>query len=226
MPFLAGSISVRTYSVSEPAADGYLAPFTKALQRYAFQPIDDRKGQTQAAGWVNIRNMLDNRLEPESWHFPPYIVLGFRVDRKTVPAALLRARVEDAARRTLRQERRPRLSKDEKAALEANIRSELLSQSLPSTSLTEVAWNLETNRLYVASTATGANDMVATLFGETFERAVIPHLPYLVAEEWAENHNCMRALEGSYSSDFGQLHRQHRTERRHGVQVLQQEAAS
>jgi len=225
MGFLAGSISVRVYKVSEAVPDGYLAPYAKALARHAFAPIDDRKGQTLASGWVNARNLLDTRLEPDSWHFAPYIFLGFRIDKKSVPNAMLRARVEDAVRRTLKQERRPKLSKDERATIEAAVRTELLSQTLPATSLTEVAWNLELNRLYVASTSSTANDGVAACFTETFGSALVPQIPYLVAEEYAERHHVERALEGAYSTDFAAPVRQARAERRSDVRRVMEAGA-
>jgi DNA recombination-dependent growth factor C len=202
MPLLTGAVSARSYTVSEGVPDDYLADFEKALKRNCFRPIREGSGDLESFGWVNVRNLLDARMRPDSWHFSPYIILGLRHDRKTVPGAILKARVTEAVRRLMKQERRTKISRDERAELEMSIKAELLAQTLPSSNVTECAWNLETNRFYVASTSNTANDRVVAMFSDTFERAIIPQFPYLVAEDYAEKKNKIRVLEKTEATDF------------------------
>src|SRR5690606_11876257 len=98
MPLIAGSVTCRRYRVPESPPDGYLQPFARSIARNGFRPIDDAAGMTESAGWVNPRNPLDTNLNPSEWHIAPYVLLGYRLDKKSVPSRILRARVELAVR--------------------------------------------------------------------------------------------------------------------------------
>jgi recombination associated protein RdgC len=221
MPLLSGAVACRRYRVMEPPPEGYLAPYGKALVKNAFRPVDDAKGETQSSGWVTLRNILEQNFAPGEWHHAPYALLGFRVDKKSVPVKLLRAKLELVIREKLRATKREKLSREEKASMELAIKAEMLKGQEPNVSVTEVAWNLETGRVIVGSTATGVNDLITGAFAETFGLTAVPQFPYLLAEEWAERKKRVRFLHAAGPDDFGAAYRRRIRGEEIGPQVVE-----
>jgi len=197
MGLFAGAVTCRRYRVVDPTPDAYLQPFTKSIARHAFRPLHPDKDDTASSGWVNPRNLLDTTFPTADWHLPPFIVLGFRIDKKALPARIFKARVDLAIREHIRVKRQARMNPDEKTEIERSIRAEMLRQIAPSTNVVDVAWNLETGRLLVGTTASSTNQMVLAAFAETFGLTPVPQVPFLMGEAWA--HGAKKTRE------FGQL---------------------
>lgn len=202
MPLTVGAVATRRYRVLDSPPTEYLSPFGKAIVRNAFKPINEDKGETQSAGWVSVRNILETSLNPSEWHIPPYILLGYRIDKKSVSAKLFRAKLDLAIRDKLRSGQREKLSREEKSSLEMSIKTEMLKAQAPSVNVAEIAWNVETGRLIVASTSTTVNDLVAGAFAETFGLTPVAQFPYLLAEEWAEEKGRPSDLTRAGADDF------------------------
>ena len=66
-------------------------------------------------GWVNVFNPIDTNLTIEKVMQGKYIILGIRKDRKSLPAALLKAQLNEALRAQLRERRGKKLSREEVA---------------------------------------------------------------------------------------------------------------
>jgi recombination associated protein RdgC len=207
MPLTTGAVACRRYRVLDTPPDDYLAPFGKAIARNAFRPINDDKGETQSGGWASVRNILETTLNPSEWHLPPYIMLGYRLDKKSVPAKLLRAKLDLAIRDAMRSRESGKFSREEKSALELSIKTEMLKATAPSVGMTEVAWNLETGRVIVASTGSTVNELVIGAFAETFGLTPVPQFPYLLAEDWAEEKSRQADLTRAGADDFAALFR-------------------
>lgn len=220
MPFLTGSLSYRSFRVLETPPEDYLESFTKSLKRYAFKPIPETSDALEAIGWTNPRNLLDTRLRDFDWHFSPYVLLGLRRDKKSIPKAVLRAQVQERVRRLMKQEGRGGVSRDERADIEKDERQKLLTRIMPSSSLTEIAWNLERGRLYVASSSATVNDIVVGLMNETFNVTCLPQQPYLMAEQIAQARERQAELERLTGTDFTSELRRRQLEERYRVQEV------
>jgi hypothetical protein len=159
----------------------------RAVTRRAFQEIDDgaaEAGDVRAAraGWVGIHDPLATDLSPADLFFQQYFVVGFRWDRRTVPAKLLwieRRRAEAAART---ERGLDRLGAAVRRQIKQEVEARLILRALPAPRLFDCVWNLETGRLYFTGKLRPAREAFTQLFRETFGVAPVPLIPYLAAE--------------------------------------------
>lgn len=155
----------------------------RAVSRRGFRELDPDGGDTtQSVGWVGIHDPLETALTPADLFFQRYLVVGFRLDRRTVPAKLLflERRRAEAAMKTERGV--DRLGAAVRKQIKAEVEQRLLLRALPTPRLFDCVWNLDTGRIYFTGKLRAARDAFADLFRETFGVAPIPMIPYLAAE--------------------------------------------
>lgn len=189
MPITTGAVTARTWRVLDTLPPNFKELFERNLKRHAFQPIDPEKGQIQAHGWVNARQMLDSRLTLEKVLFRNLIVLALRVDRLAINQKLFRATLAQEIGRVLKEKGRPRLSREEKLVVEDKVKTDLLKRTQPNTAVYEMAWQLESGVVWFGSTSQRLNQVFADLFSETFQVSLEPQFPFLRARDWAERQN-------------------------------------
>ena len=119
-------------------------------------------------GWVNVFNPIDTNLTIEKVMQGKYIILGIRKDRKSLPAALLKAQLNEALRAQLRERRGKKLSREEVASLKETVKEQMLAAVRPTTNLYEAVWNFETQDVYFSAQAGKIAVEFAELFEETF----------------------------------------------------------
>lgn len=182
MGFLSASSSIVRFHAKPPAKIDRDA-VARAVEERAFREHDeDGLPKTEAFGWVAIHDPLVTSFDATDLFFQQYLVLGFRFDRRAVPAKLAwmeRRRQEDERRQEQDLER---LSRDTKREIKEDVESSLMARALPNPKLFECAWNLETEALYFTGKLKSARETFASLFRETFGVAPIPMIPYLAAE--------------------------------------------
>ena len=182
MGFLSGSTTVvRLAAVPPPQLDR--EALARAVTRRAFREIDADGGDaTESAGWVAIHDPLVTRFDTTDLFFQHYLVVGFRFDRRAVPAKLLsleRRRAEEA----LKAERGlERLGAAARKEVKIEVESRLLLRALPVPRLFDCVWNLELGRIYFSGRSRRAVELFTELFRQTFGVGPVPLIPYLAAE--------------------------------------------
>lgn len=182
MGFLAGSSSiVRFHADVPPRIDR--EKVCAAIRRDAFREHDeDGLPRPESFGWVAIHDPLVVEVEAHDVFFQQYLVLGFRYDKRVAPGKLVRLerrRAEEERKRELGQDR---LGRETRKEIKEQVAARLLAMALPSPSLFECAWNLETQTLYFTGKSRGPKEAFSSLFRETFGVTPIPVIPYLAAE--------------------------------------------
>jgi hypothetical protein len=193
MPFTTGTITCRGYRlVAEPPAD-FRAKMHADLRRHAFQPVNPERSP-RSLGWVNPRDILDTDLRTEKIIFDDFLALGLRVDKVSVNAKILKAHCQQAISRIMKERDRKQLSRDERTVILEKTRIDLMKKQTPISSFYEMAWNLESNRVYFSATGGTLNTEFCDLFQETFHTGLTPLFPYLRAEDKAEKEGRLEAL--------------------------------
>lgn len=174
---MAGICSATTdltvYAIDDPAA-----VTADKLRRHAFRPIDDLKTEALAVGWTSIDGMLDTAWEKAPPEKGEWLCFALRVDKRTIPGAVLRKRYaealkaeedalpEDAERRYVSRKRRVELKEE--------VRLRLLPTIEPVPSVVDMAMNMHTGLLLVATGAKGVlghmEELMASTFGVTPRR--------------------------------------------------------
>lgn len=155
----------------------------RAITRRIFREREVETGVAEAThGWIGIHDPLATALTPADLFFQHYLAVGFRYDRRVLPAKLVwieRRRAEAA----LRAERDlERLDAAARRQIKADVEARLLLRALPVPRLFDCVWNLETGMVYFSGKLRAAREDFAELFRETFRVAPVPLIPYLAAE--------------------------------------------
>ncbi len=152
-----------------------------AVSRRAFHELDESEA-VQSCGWVAIHDPLLTEFSAADLFFQHYLVVGFRWDRRAVPAKLLqleRRRAEAALRA---ENDGGRIGREARKQIRAEVEARLVARALPAPRLFDCAWNLETGRVYFTGRLRVAKEAFVDLFRATFGVAPVPMIPYLAAE--------------------------------------------
>ena len=189
MGVLKGNMTTRRYRVFGALPSDFRDRFREALVAHAFREPASRTYAEEVVGWVEIGNLLDTRFDnSDHWLFESYVVLGLRIDKKAVPAKLLRAHVAKAAREWCDAEGRARCPATVKAELRERIEDELLARCLPKIAVYELVWHVDEGWLAFHNTSERINDRLRTVFFRTFGLRLLPESPLDLLADAAPTH--------------------------------------
>ncbi|BCR03482.1 exonuclease [Desulfuromonas versatilis] len=186
MGILSNTVSICQFRVvGEPPAEE-LGPWAgECLAKNAFQPID-HGAEELSFGWVEVD-------DPKHWEFASprvywrdhYLVFSLRRDQRRVPAALLKAHLEEAEAEFLAAHPGlQRVPKQKREELKEAVRGSLLARTLPTPAIFDAVWDTRNGQLTLASLSAKAVELFENLFKQTFEglRLVTVH-PFARAEQ-------------------------------------------
>lgn len=179
MGFLSASTTVVRFVAAVPARLDREA-VARAVTRRLFRELEGATAETH--GWVALHDPLASVISPDDLFFHRWLVLGFRFDRRAVPAKLLwleRRRLEEA-RKTEQGLRR--LGAAARREIKDEVYERLLARALPTPRLFECAWNLDRGHLFFTGKARAPREAFAELFQQTFGVRPVPMIPYLAVE--------------------------------------------
>lgn len=184
MPFLAGSLSVRRYLVTEAPPATLEQTATLAMRRYSWRPIDDQRGEKESFGWVNPRNILDPMFTYEDVLLSPFVFLGVRRDRKAFSKVIFRARRDQRIAEIKREKKLEKITRQHRLAIEEELTVEMLKETSPTSAFNELVWDLNSNMLYMGATSNALCDRISDLFEATFDIKLRPLLPALIGADF------------------------------------------
>lgn len=182
MGFLSSTSSIVRFHAKPPPNLNREAAARSVAER-AFRDRDEEGApKKEAFGWVAIHDPLVTDFDPTDLFFQQYLVVGFRFDRRAVPAKLawMERRRAESERRS--EQDLERLSRATRREIKQDVESNLLARALPNPGLFECAWNLESETVYFTGKLKSARETFAALFRETFGVTPVPMIPYLAAE--------------------------------------------
>lgn len=148
------------------------------LQEQAFVSIETGS-EEQALGWVELDDFTSAEFaDNERWRRDNYVVFTLRRDQRRLPSALLKGELAAQQQRFLTANPTfNRVPKQKNEELKELVRQRLLARTLPTPTLYDVMWNLDSGRLTFASVSMRAIDELCDLFQKTFPglRLVLVH---------------------------------------------------
>lgn len=169
MGLIAGSITYRKYRVAEELPRNFKEALVQNLPRFAFRDIHPQTNPELSIGWTNPFDQLDTSLNLEKVLFGKYILLGMRKDHKSVQPALFKARVTEAVKAQMKERNNRRLSREEVAGLKEIVKEKMLAESTAASHFYEIAWNYESQEIYLSTQTTKTAIEFSELFEETFK---------------------------------------------------------
>lgn len=187
MSLFKGALTVRRYRVVGSAPDDFRSTYPALLQGKAFHEPMGMTRSEEIEGWVLTQNLLDTDFSNlDRWLYNQYLAAGLRVDKKTLPARLVKAMLEKRVQAWCEEHRRERAPASVRTELKELLEDELYARTLPRVSVFEFCWNLVENWVIFFNTSEGPNDRFRKRFRDTFGLPLVPFSPLDLLEDRRE----------------------------------------
>jgi DNA recombination-dependent growth factor C len=185
MGILSSAVSVTRYQVEGKIESGVTETVAKGLKQYAISEIDDDTTE-KATGWTSFESPFQPNFEGSSFIIGKFFVFTLRIDRKSIPAKMLKKHVTIETAKRLAKTKRRFLSKDEKTVLKDKVTADLMIK-IPSTpNLYDLLWDYDNAKVSFFSNLRSANEELETLFKRSFNLSLIRVFPYTAAELFSD----------------------------------------
>ncbi len=176
-----GSISYTRYLVEGGRPEAAAEELLGRVEEFRFADLTPESEEDSTHGWTVLDDLLSTDFRKDSVFFDDYIGLGLRIDRWSLPGALLRARIEERTRTYMKEFDKKKLFRSEKAALREEITRTLRRRALPTATVIDMVWDLGTGQVRFWSHAKRATELFESLFESTFGMPLRPLSPYATA---------------------------------------------
>lgn len=202
MGILSSAIAISRYRVEGRLEGAAVETVRRGLKRDAITEIDN-EAEDKSVGWTSLESPYVPNFDGPSFLFGSLFVFCLRVDRKSVPAKLLKKHLSlETANRLVKTGKRF-LSKDEKTALKAKVLKDLLVRVPSTPSIYDIVWDYESASLLFFTNLRAANEQLESLFRRSFNVGLIRMFPFTAADSLAGLSDSERdLLIGTSSTQF------------------------
>lgn len=177
MPFLSPTVTFTRYMVTDALPDNFWENALDAISSRCFR--EGAAGvQEMSAGWASAREPFKEEITMEDIGFSDYLLLSLRVDKRSVPASLLKKMCSIEERRVMQERQLNRLASRMRKEIRERIRLQLLAKSLPVPSLHDMVWNISTGSVLFFSRQDKICGLLEDMFKTTFGMPLKPVIPY------------------------------------------------
>lgn len=181
MGLLSSTGSLARYRVEGNINEPVLEAIAAGLKKHAISEIDDDVSE-KSVGWTSFNQPFATDFDDSSFVIGPYLIFSLRIDKKSIPAKLIKKHTAIEQTKRLAESGRAYLSKEEKTMVKDHV-IHMLSLKVPSTpSVYDLVWNLEEKSLWFFTNMKNANEELETLFKNSFELTLIRLFPYTMAD--------------------------------------------
>jgi hypothetical protein len=181
MGILSSSVSITRYKVDGKLKEPILETVGNGLKKNAIAEIDDDISE-KAVGWTSFHKPYHPDFYGSSFVYGKDLVFSLRIDKKSIPAKVLKKHFMIESTRLLAKTGREFLSRNEKAGLKDQI-VDRLSLRIPATpNVYDLIWSYEESSLWFFSSLKAANEELEMLFKYSFDLTLIRLFPYTTAE--------------------------------------------
>ena len=181
MGLLSSSVSITRYRVEGRLKAPILETVAGCLKENVIPQIDGDVSD-KTVGWTSFETPFAPNFEGSSFVIGTYFVFSLRIDRRTIPAKVLKKHCAIETAKRLAKSGRQFVSREEKNMIKDHVRN-VLTLRIPATPhLYDLIWSHEDAFLWFFSTQKSANEELETLFLKSFNLSLIRHFPYTSAD--------------------------------------------
>jgi len=190
MGLLTSRLTARRFVVEGDLPDQFREAFRDGLQDHAYN--EPPGVHRELEGWTCGTDIMDTDFGNfNSWFFNnSWLLFSLRIDKRMLPAAKFKAELKLRCKAWAEERSVERCPASVRSELKEMLENEWLPRQMPKTTMHEVAWNIDTNMLYLSSHAEGVGDRFRKRFYRTFGRTATPMPPMF----WVEDDSVMDAL--------------------------------
>jgi hypothetical protein len=177
MGLLKGAMSFTRFAAASEKAANSTEIFDRQIKAAAFRDFFPAEAEKNL-GWTDIEDVLDTDFNPARCIFGDYRLFALRVDRRPLPAALMKIRCLEGERRFRQENRVKKLYKDQREAIRESVRREIMESTLPIPAFFDVCWSVNGGTVLFASLSPRIIQEFLDFFKQTFGLVLVPHLPW------------------------------------------------
>ncbi|MCP3926532.1 MAG: recombination-associated protein RdgC [Desulfobacterales bacterium] len=181
MGILSASASISKYRVVGEISEKIIEVVTEGLKKNTIIDIDDGTAEV-SVGWTSTQNNFKPYFEDSSFLVGQFFIFSLRVDKKKVPAKVLKKHVTLQTDKKLEETGKEFISKSEKQRIKEQINEMLLMKMHATPNTYDLIWNFEDKELLFFTTQKAANEELETLFSKSFGLTLIKMFPYTIAD--------------------------------------------
>lgn len=197
MGLLSRSVSLTRYRVEKKIEAPVIENVTKGLKKHAIGEIDNEADET-AMGWTCFDTPYDPDFDRSNFIIGTYFVFSLRIDKKAIPAKVVKKHYALEMQKRLKESGRDFLSRNEKKMIREHVLN-VLNIRIPATpNVYDLIWDYEAKSLLFFNNQKGANETLETLFSQSFGLTLIRLFPYTMGEMTAglseAQRDCLNSL--------------------------------
>lgn len=178
-----GTMTLRRYQVLGAAPNDPVSAYRDKLVERSFRDPENNSSADEKVGWTTTFSLLDTDFGPEQrWFLEPYIFASMRVDKKTLPSNLFRAKLKHRLAQYCEENDVKRVPRGERERIKDGLEFSMLAQTLPKVRTVEFCWNIAQGYVIFLSTSSYLNELFQVLFYETFALQLQPFNPLLLLD--------------------------------------------
>ncbi len=180
MGILSSSISITRYKVLGRIETSVLETILNGLKKHVIVDIDNEP-EEKSVGWTSFFNPFKPEFDDSSFVLGSYLLFSLRIDKKTIPAKIMKKYHIIETEKRKKETGRDNLSKVEKQAVNEHVKHLLLLRIPATPNIYDVLWNMEDESLWFFSNLKSANEELETLFAKSFNINLVRIFPYTSA---------------------------------------------
>ena len=181
MGLLSASNSITRYRVEGQLKKPILETVATGLKKNVISEIDDHASE-KAVGWTSFETPYQPDFNGSTYTYGTYLVFALRIDKKRIPAKVIKKHFMIESARRLSDSGRQYLSRNEKQTIK-DLVIDRLNIKVPATpNVYDIIWNYEDSVLWFFSNLKAANEELETLFLKSFDLSLIRIIPYTAAQ--------------------------------------------
>ena len=181
MSLSSNTVSITQYNVQGQYNSRVIDTVADGLTKNTISDIDQQI-LDKAVGWTSFDKPFQPDFSGSAFVYGNYFIFSLRIDKKNIPAKVLKKHYTIEAARRMTESGRDYLSKTEKKIIKDHVLN-ALSLRIPATpNIYDVVWNYEESSLWFFSNLKAANEELETLFSKSFRLSIIRIFPYTAAE--------------------------------------------
>lgn len=182
MGLLSSTASITRYKVEGKLEDPFIENVKNCLKKNTITDIIEEDEYEKIIGWTSFETPYQPDFESSSFIIGTFLVFSLRIDKKTIPAKVIKQHYTLEVAKKLAETGRENLSKNEKQAVKDHVIN-VLSTRIPAVpNIYELIWNYEDAVLWFLSTQKAANEELENLFSKSFKLNLIRMFPYTIAD--------------------------------------------
>lgn len=180
--------------IKEPAPDNFWAKTLDEISTRAFRE-QDVGVQEISIGWAPPRDPFKEDITMEDIAFGDSLIISLRVDKRSVPASLLKKYCSIEEKRTMQQGTLQRITSKMRKEIRERTRLQLLAKALPVPATHDMCWNISTGSVLFFCRQDKICGMAEDLFKTTFGMRLYPVIPYTLGLRLIDRENKTEVFE-------------------------------